>query len=166
MIVEESLYQQIIKVMPIPCVDLIVEDDQGKILLLKRKNKPASGEWWFPGGRIFHGESMIATAQRKLKEECGLKANEIIRLFTIEIIIRDCEPPFHAISTLFHIVSEVGQITLDSQSLNGEWRTLEGWVKKSKDSLAITILKGVNSFHRNGRFPQYLTGLLHYNPKN
>lgn len=35
--IEEDLYQQIINVMPIPCVDLIVEDSKGRILMLKKE---------------------------------------------------------------------------------------------------------------------------------
>ena len=45
MLVPEELYLRIVQVMPISCVDLLVVDEAGKILLLLRKNEPAAGQW-------------------------------------------------------------------------------------------------------------------------
>ena len=47
--IDKNLYKQIQKVMPIPCVDLVVVNDYGQVLLAKRRNEPAVNEWWFPG---------------------------------------------------------------------------------------------------------------------
>ena len=46
MIINKELYQQIVQVIPIACVDLVVVDDVGQVLLAKRTNEPAIGEWW------------------------------------------------------------------------------------------------------------------------
>jgi len=73
MYIEEELYDKIKSVMPIPCVDLVVINNQEEVLMLKRENEPAKGLWWFPGGRVHHNETRADAALRKLKEECGLK---------------------------------------------------------------------------------------------
>lgn len=63
--------------MPIASVEAITIKDDA-LLFLKRKNNPAKGEWWFPGGRIRKGETFIETLCREVKEETGL-AVEIIK---------------------------------------------------------------------------------------
>ncbi len=55
MFIEDKLYEKILQVMPISCVDLLVMDEFGRILLLRRKNEPAAGQWWFLGGRVQFG---------------------------------------------------------------------------------------------------------------
>jgi colanic acid biosynthesis protein WcaH len=64
--------------MPIPSVEaMIVKEDNG-LLFLKRKNNPARGQWWFPGGRMWKGEAFKETLYREVKEETGL-AVEVIK---------------------------------------------------------------------------------------
>jgi ADP-ribose pyrophosphatase YjhB (NUDIX family) len=38
------------------------------LLLLRTKNEPAKGEWWFPGGRIKKGESLEQASHREVKD--------------------------------------------------------------------------------------------------
>ena len=62
--------------MPIPSVEAMIVKDN-LLLFLKRKNSPAKGEWWFPGGRIWKGEGFKETLFREVKEETGLPVNVI-----------------------------------------------------------------------------------------
>ena len=74
--IPESLYKQIMEVMPILCVDLVIMHE-GKYLLLKRKNEPAKGLWWVPGGRVRKGETIEKATLRKAKEEIGVQVRVI-----------------------------------------------------------------------------------------
>ena len=67
-----DIYNQILKCMPISCVDLLAVDKTGNILLINRKNKPVKGQWWFPGRRMSYKETRREAAIRKLTEECNL----------------------------------------------------------------------------------------------
>ena len=58
---------------PIPVVAVIARDDEGKILLIKRKIEPRKGEWALPSGFMELDESPIEAALRELAEETGLK---------------------------------------------------------------------------------------------
>lgn len=66
-----SLYEQIKASMPIPSAEAMIVKDN-LLLFLRRKNSPAKGEWWFPGGMIRKGETFKESLFRKVKEETGL----------------------------------------------------------------------------------------------
>jgi len=50
---------------------VVLENDKGEVLLVKRKYNPAKGFWVFPGGGIKFSENFKETAKRELKEETG-----------------------------------------------------------------------------------------------
>ena len=52
--IPDSVWSDIVEHVPIPSVDLLVVTDNG-LLLAKRQNEPAKGEWFVPGGRIQKG---------------------------------------------------------------------------------------------------------------
>jgi len=58
---------------PTPVVAVIARDNEGKILLIKRKIEPRKGEWALPSGFMEIEESPIEAALRELTEETGLK---------------------------------------------------------------------------------------------
>ena len=144
--IPENIYSQIVSLMPIPCVDLLVEDERGRILLIKRANEPAKGHWWFPGGRVHYLEKRMQAAKRKLKEECGLEVFQMKEMGTYDILLDmpGDEKSRHGITTLFHIrVKNQGNITLDAQGLDSQWRMPEKWMCEKLHSFivqGITIL--------------------------
>ena len=71
-LIPSKLYNRIKNLMPIVSVEAVITIDNG-MLLLKRKNEPAKGEWWFPGGRIRKGESLEEALFREIKEETNLE---------------------------------------------------------------------------------------------
>jgi colanic acid biosynthesis protein WcaH len=74
----QELYEQVVRLLPILCVDLAIErPSDGKFLLVKRGAEPAKGFYWPPGGRIFRGETFFAAAVRKAREETGLEAQPL-----------------------------------------------------------------------------------------
>ena len=50
--IEEELYSKFVELMPIPCVDVLIHDDEGNILLVNRNQEPAKDKWWIIGGRL------------------------------------------------------------------------------------------------------------------
>lgn len=63
----------------VPCVGAIVFDDVGRLLLIRRGNPPAQGQWSLPGGRVEAGEEWQRAVLRELQEETGLAAR-VVRL--------------------------------------------------------------------------------------
>jgi len=60
--------------MPIPCVDVIVEDSRGRTLVGWRQIPPYRNVWALPGGRVGKGERLQAATKRILAEY-GLAAH-------------------------------------------------------------------------------------------
>lgn len=65
-------YAKILRMVPIPCVDLVIHIGN-KFFLHKRTNHPYKGMWWVPGGRVYKGETLEKAALRKAKEETGME---------------------------------------------------------------------------------------------
>ena len=45
----------------------------GSVLLARRAQEPAMGEWSLPGGVVEVGESLLQALERELREEAGIK---------------------------------------------------------------------------------------------
>jgi colanic acid biosynthesis protein WcaH len=129
MIIPEDIYSHIVCLMPIPCVDIIVEDERGRVLLIKRADEPAKGQWWFPGGRIHYLETRTQAVVRKLREECELEPASFTELGTYDVILDmpDGAASRHGITTLYHVTVKNQEFILNEWSLEADWRLPEEW---------------------------------------
>lgn len=57
----------------LPCNGVIIENEKGEIMLVKRKYPPMKGYWDWPGGFIDAGESLEDSVKREIKEELGIE---------------------------------------------------------------------------------------------
>ncbi|NQV18406.1 MAG: NUDIX domain-containing protein [Armatimonadetes bacterium] len=69
-------FKKIVKNTVLVAIDLIIENPDGKILLGLRKNNPAKGFLFVPGGRIFKNESFGKALKRISKEEIGIEIDK------------------------------------------------------------------------------------------
>jgi 8-oxo-dGTP diphosphatase len=58
---------------PEPTVSALVADDQGRILLARRKFEPEAGKWDLPGGFLDEREEPLDGLRRELREEAGIE---------------------------------------------------------------------------------------------
>lgn len=63
-------WETIVANVPIVSVDLVVRTPDG-VVLGRRLNEPARGEWFVPGGRVHKGESLVEAVHRVAEEELG-----------------------------------------------------------------------------------------------
>ncbi len=112
-------------------------EQEGRVLLGKRKGAHGSGEWAFPGGHLEFGESVEECAIRELAEETGLEALELqLGPWTNDIF----DDTRHYI-TLFAFV---GQFEGELQVL--EPHKCEGWQWFEWDALPSPLFPSVRSF--------------------
>jgi|TARA_Y100000310_G_scaffold252367_1_gene259059 8-oxo-dGTP diphosphatase len=82
------------------CVVFGLDDEDLKILLIKRATEPFEGHWAFPGGFAKVGESLEDTARRQLAEETGLSEAFLEQLYTFSSPDRD--PREHVITAAYY----------------------------------------------------------------
>lgn len=70
----DQVFAQVVKHAPLVSIDLILQDSQSRIFLGCRRNQPAMGNWFVPGGRIRKGERLDQALRRILKEEIGVES--------------------------------------------------------------------------------------------
>jgi colanic acid biosynthesis protein WcaH len=63
-------WETIVSNVPLVSVDLVVETDDG-VVLGKRENEPAKGEWFVPGGRVRKHERLRDAVDRVATTELG-----------------------------------------------------------------------------------------------
>lgn len=67
----EDTFREVVEHAPLISIDFVVTNPVGEILLGWRVNRPASGSWFVPGGRVRKGETLEAAAQRLGRSELG-----------------------------------------------------------------------------------------------
>ena len=126
--VPEETFGECLAHLPQICVEVVVAHDDG-VVLARRTNEPAAGEWFWPGGRLYKGERLADAAERIAREELGLPVTVQRRLGvhahfwdTASVAGADSR---HTVNVVF-LVSPAGDldITLDSQ--HDDWRLVHG----------------------------------------
>jgi len=128
MFIPENDYKKILSTMPILCVDLIIFFD-GKCLLLKRKNEPVKGQYWFPGGRVYKMETIKETALRKAKEEVNLDC-QFQEIISIEESMfkqnKNMMTDIHTVNICCKLVADsISEISLEKQHNGNIWVTTD-----------------------------------------
>lgn len=82
-------YQYARPALTVDCVVFGLDDEDLKILLIKRGGAPFEGSWAIPGGFVELDESLDVAARRELEEETGLKKVFLEQLYTFGAPQRD-----------------------------------------------------------------------------
>jgi ADP-ribose pyrophosphatase YjhB (NUDIX family) len=109
-IIHESLYDRIVRCMPIPTVEALVVRNNS-LLFLKRSNAPAKGQWWFPGGRIRKGETLEEALFREVIEETGLHVTS----YRLVNVYSRVFPERHDITVAFLCKCRRGKVVLNEE---------------------------------------------------
>lgn len=72
MLLTEIDFLDVVRLTPLVAFDLIVSDAQGRVLIGRRRNRPARGTWFVPGGRILKDETLDAAFTRIADAELGI----------------------------------------------------------------------------------------------
>jgi 8-oxo-dGTP diphosphatase len=111
----------------------IIEDDQ-HILLVKKSRGPYLGMWDLPGGRPIHGETILQTLQREVKEETGVELIGVVP-HTNQAFVVEYKDGNEAIS-LHHtcLIYKALQFNLSHFRTNINQEDVAGcaWIKKSQ----------------------------------
>ena len=133
--VDSELYQDLHKSVSITCQDITI-NYQREILLLKRDNEPAKGEWWPVGGRLLRGVKGIEAIKKLVKREIGLEISEIKFLGTARTLF-DTSPFNHNSGTdtvnILYFAEAKEKIRLDRLHEDFLLITPEEYIKKREE---------------------------------
>ncbi|MDN5051238.1 GDP-mannose mannosyl hydrolase [Aliarcobacter butzleri] len=73
---ELDKFKTLVDIAPLVSIDFIIKNQDNKILLGKRVNKPACGYFFTLGGRVFKNETINEAKKRVLKDEIGLNIED------------------------------------------------------------------------------------------
>lgn len=112
-------------VLPILCVDVVIQNQKDEYLLIRRANEPLKDEWWVIGGRVLKGDTLEQAAIRKVREEVGLTIGSAVPIGYYEDVAEKnpfgMRTPQHSVSVVFSTrVNGQEPVRLDSQS--SEWK--------------------------------------------
>jgi len=124
--IPEETFAECLDRLPQVCVEVVVTHDGG-VLLARRTNPPAEGEWFWPGGRLYKGERLAAAARRVAREELGLAVELDGRLGVEEHFWETAAPDSadsrHTVNVVYEASPVDGlDVTLDDQ--HDDWRLL------------------------------------------
>jgi colanic acid biosynthesis protein WcaH len=132
-VIPDNLYKDFVDLMPIPTVDVIIFDQDGKTLLAKRSKKPAKGQLYTVGGRVLKNETRVEAAVRILKNELGVSVEPEALKFegAIDEIFEDSiydGVNSHCINSFYSLLVPYSQdlgFELDSQHDEYQWLGVE-----------------------------------------
>lgn len=71
-VLDEGDFLSAVRLTPLVAIDLIVTDEAGRVLVGYRRNRPARGSWFVPGGRIRKSETLDMAFTRIVEAELGM----------------------------------------------------------------------------------------------
>jgi ADP-ribose pyrophosphatase YjhB (NUDIX family) len=123
-----GLYKDIVDSMPICCVDVFVYNTQlKKYFTVVRKEAPAKGIRWLPGGRLCKGEGFFECAQRKCLDEVGIIIEPLAILGVYSTLYPDSawDCPTHTVNIAIFALTDQQEAYLNQDHKNGQWISIE-----------------------------------------
>jgi len=103
-----------------PTASAVIQDGEGKVLLVKRAMEPSYGKWDLPGGFLENGEDPIVGLKREAKEELSL-AVEPGNILTVCVDEYGYEKGELYTLNLFYRSKAQGKIKLDKENSEYGW---------------------------------------------
>lgn len=120
----EETYTGFVARMPQPCVELVLETDEG-LLLGKRTIEPQV--WFWPGSRLYKGERLEAAARRVASEELGIEVRLVEQLGVHAHFWResaDGGPSRHTVNVVYHAVPARADFEIELDDGHSAYRYL------------------------------------------
>jgi colanic acid biosynthesis protein WcaH len=157
-----ELYAQMVRDCIICCVDCIIVraspiSGLKECLLVERGTEPVKGTWWWPGGRMYKGETFFDGAVRKTREETGLGGARPIQILgfwnTFFPTSQWDSPEQRGTQTVQPIIlvelTEGSEVLLDDTSERYRWISLcpDEAVKNEEDKYVVEGLRRLNAWN-------------------
>jgi colanic acid biosynthesis protein WcaH len=134
---DDKRFLDVIDVAPLVSVDLIIKNGSEEVLLGKRRNSPAKGSWFVPGGRIRKSERISEAITRISRSELGIvmRWKEARLLGAFEHLYNDNFLGIDGVDTHYVVLAyefdleDCLPVTLDDQHSEMRWWKVEGLLR-------------------------------------
>lgn len=138
--------------MPQASVELVVERD-GEYLLGRRVQAPAEGVWFWPGSRLYKGETFDAAVDRVASEELGISVDVCCQLgayehFWDEDVFDDVEEK-HTVNVVYHVHPSDPDAEPTGDDQHDGWRWVTG-EESDRHPYVETYLADLRERHGGG----------------
>ena len=118
-----------------------VVEESNRFLMIREASPKHAGKWYFPGGKIDAGETLVETVSRETREETGLEIS-VHGVIHVELL-KGGEVHVYVSATF-----SGGSLkrTADRQSLNVAWKSLsEIETLELRDKTVLTITENYSN---------------------
>jgi len=131
---DNKIFKCVVENTPLISIDIIIKKED-KILLGKRKNKPAKNFYFTTGGRIFKNETINQAINRIAKEELNIKIDKnklkfigIFEHFYTDSIFDNISTHYINIAYFYEIENKIELLPLEQHS-EYKWFSIEEIMK-------------------------------------
>jgi ADP-ribose pyrophosphatase YjhB (NUDIX family) len=119
---------------------LVIEN--GRALLVKRRNPPSANMWSLPGGHLEPGESILEAAERELEEETGVRAKALGIIDITDLFVRDQNG---ALATRYVIIDVIAD-PIDTSRLKAGSDAMEAKFHSLEEILSLDLTPSTRKF--------------------
>ncbi|MRG95256.1 NUDIX hydrolase [Polyangium spumosum] len=131
----------------VDCVVFGLDEEDLKVLLIRRGIEPFAGRWALPGGFVRLDETLDEAARRELREEAGIEKVYLEQLYTFGAIDRD--PRERVVSVAYYALVKLSEhaVRAATDAREAAWFAIDDLPKLAFDheavlDKAITRLRG------------------------
>ena len=104
-----------------PSVTLVIENNAGEVLLVKRNRDPHKGKWVTPGGFVEFRETAEAAARREIREELGVKLSSLRYLATLSTPYPYRGVAYRLLEIVFQARLKKGKVKPTDDAADARW---------------------------------------------
>lgn len=134
--------ENVIEKQPKLSVVLVVENDEGKVLVQQRLKQPYYGFWGRPTGKVRWGETLLEAAARELMEETGIYATlRVSGMYHKMDFDRDTKELLEdKYFCVIHGTDPQGDLIADAEGHHNEWSTVEEFVAHERKFASMDVV--------------------------
>jgi mutator protein MutT len=138
---------------PIVGVGAVIINDDGRVVLIKRRYEPLAGQWSLPGGTLDVGETLEAGVAREMLEETGLEVEvgPVIDVFDRILLDADKKVRYHFVLVDYLCRPRAGTLAAASDVTDAVYAYPDNLAEYKLTTKAEEIIrKGVDLWRRIG----------------